>query len=533
MNKPNILLVEDTQSLAVTYEMYLSSLEAQISICNNGKDAMLSIRQNPPDLVLLDLNLPDISGQEVLAWICHNYQFPVVIVTAHGSVDIAMELIRLGAKDFLEKPVNADRLRTTAKNCLENHQLKSTVAQIQKTLYRDHYHGFIGCCMPIQSVYKTIDAAAPSNATVFITGESGTGKEVCAEAIKLQGPRSNKPFIAINCGAIPRELIESELFGHIKGAFTGANTERKGAILEANNGTLFLDEIGEMPLDLQTKLLRFLQNKTVQKVGSSKVEKVDVRVICATNRDPYEEVQNGNFREDLYYRLNVLPIELPPLRMRGDDIALLATHFLIKFAKEEKKNFKAISNNVKHIFLNFPWPGNIRQLQNVMRNIVVLHNDVTVKIEHLPPPLNSDKWQKKQGEINANHNEYINKNNNNISQINSSHHESIINELITNEQETSKVHTPNQGLESDFIENSKIEHNQIEHNQSSFFTAGISHDDYPPTTIKTLAMIEREAIEQAIIFAGGNIPKAAILLDVSPSTLYRKKQQWEQKSQPQ
>ncbi|WP_053979843.1 sigma-54-dependent transcriptional regulator [Marinagarivorans algicola] len=520
-DKANIIVVEDTRSLAVTYEMYLSPLDANITICNNGKEAMACIKKQPPDIILLDLNLPDMSGQEVLRWICQHYTCPVVIVTAHGSVDIAMNLVRMGAKDFLEKPVNADRLRTTVYNCIETYQLKHAVAKIQEDIKREHYHGFIGSCPPIQAVYKTIDAAAPSDATVLITGESGTGKEVCAEAIKQQSSRANKPFIAINCGAIPRDLIESELFGHIKGAFTGAHTERKGAISEANGGTLFLDEIGEMPLDLQTKLLRFLQNKTVQKVGSSKVECVNVRVICATNRDPYEEVKNGNFREDLYYRLNVLPIHLPPLRMRGNDIILLAQYFLIKFTKEEHKMFTEISNHVKDIFLSFSWPGNIRQLQNVMRNIVVLHNDTTVQLEHLPAPLNQIKCKKNTSITSKNRIEIMAKN--------------CISHSYNNDHKTS-ILTPKAFASLDNISCAiKNQHTIIDPSCSGTsyslpqqLSEGSSHDQHPLPPVKTLATIEREAIEKAIELTGGNIPKAATLLDVSPSTIYRKKQQWNQ-----
>lgn len=485
----NILLIEDTRSLAKTYSIYLQDL-GEVTICYSAGEAQASIKKTTPDLVLLDLSLPDKPGKEVLRWIKQHFECDVIIVTAHGSVDIAMEMIQLGAKDFLEKPVTADRLRTTVKNCLENHALRNTVVNIKKAIDRDHYHGFIGSCLPIQAVYKTIDAAAPSNATVFITGESGTGKEVCAEAIKLQSPRKDAPFIAINCGAIPRDLIESELFGHVKGAFTGANNERKGAILSAHKGTLFLDEIGEMPLDLQTKLLRFLQNSEVQKVGSSKAEKVDVRVICATNRDPYAEVEGGRFREDLYYRLNVLPIELPPLRARGDDIALLANTLLIRFSKEENKNFTRISPQVEYVFGQYQWPGNIRQLQNVIRNIVVLHNAESVRIEHLPPPLNDPKWLKNRS--------------------------------------PNYPPTPAKPNEEQCIEQSQAgESNTTGMNEKPHnYHPGLSSDQ--PSRILTLAEIERQAIEAAIENAGGNIPKAAALLDVSPSTIYRKKQAWEQ-----
>jgi len=540
-----IVLVEDTHSIAAVYALYLEPL-GQVITCHNAADAKSAISQQPPDLVILDLNLPDQPGQEVLQWVKNNYASEVIIVTAHGSVDIAMEMMRIGASDFLEKPVSAERLRTTARICLENYELRNTVKAIKKTLARDHYHGFVGASMPIQAVYKTIDAAAPSNATVFITGESGTGKEVCAEAIKIQSPRANKPFVAINCGAIPRDLIESELFGHIKGAFTGAHSERKGAILEAHEGTLFLDEIGEMPLDLQTKLLRFLQNSEVQKVGSSKVQKVDVRVICATNRDPFEEVQAGRFREDLYYRLNVLPIELPPLRERGSDIVLLAETFLRKFAKEEGKSFQNLSAKVEQVLCHYPWPGNVRQLQNVIRNIVVLHTGDIVLPEHLPAPLNHPKWQKgltanetptsetapataqqaqqspqpnTNTQPNAQPIEHSAQNQTPATPYGQPHNGSIHNGLING------APSPTEGY------NAQPNSFGAQHpeQQGMQYQAGFSTDD--PAQILTLAEVERRAIEHAIAVAGGNIPKAAALLDVSPSTIYRKKQNWDKTQQ--
>lgn len=544
-----IVLIEDTHSIAAVYAIYLEPL-GQVTTCHSAAEAKAAISQQPPDLVILDLNLPDQPGQEVLQWIKANYASEVIIVTAHGSVDIAMEMMRIGASDFLEKPVSADRLRTTARICLENNELRNTVKAIKKTLARDHYHGFVGASMPIQAVYKTIDAAAPSKATVFITGESGTGKEVCAEAIKIQSPRSGKPFVAINCGAIPRDLIESELFGHIKGAFTGAHSERKGAILEAHEGTLFLDEIGEMPLDLQTKLLRFLQNGEVQKVGSSKVQKVDVRVICATNRDPFEEVQAGRFREDLYYRLNVLPIELPPLRERGSDIVLLAENFLRKFAKEEGKSFQNLSAKVEQVLCHYPWPGNVRQLQNVIRNIVVLHTGEIVLPEHLPAPLNHPKWQKGLTAIETPTQEAAPAA---TQQVQQNHHSLQSNpnaQPIDHLGQGRATATPYGQAQNGSIHNGGPQNGLTNGTHSpaeayntppnSFdapppeqhgiqYQAGFSTDD--PSQILTLAEVERRAIEHAIAVAGGNIPKAAALLDVSPSTIYRKKQNWDKTQQ--
>lgn len=465
--KPKVLLVEDSLSLVVTYQEYLRAEAIDLITVNSGQEAKDVIAKTLPEVTLLDLKLPDIAGEDILHWIIkENLPTAVIIITAHGSVDIAVEMIHLGAQDFLQKPFDATRLKTTLHNVLENIRLKHLVENFATTFERDHYHGFIGASLPMQAAYQIIDAAAPSKATVFITGESGTGKEVCAEAIHKQSRCKDGPFIALNCGAIPKDLMESEIFGHIKGAFTGAASERQGAASMANGGTLFLDEIGEMDFDLQTKLLRFIQTGIVKKVGSNKEEKVDARFVCATNRDPLEEVEAGRFREDLYYRLNVVPLHLPPLRERGDDIMLLAKHFLKLYTKEDRKSFKDFSDEVDLTLRQYRWPGNVRQLQNVIRNIVVLHNGDTVQQKHLPPPLDS----------------------------------------VSPGDTDLQTHAP--------AYNSEI---------------------LVPTTalqrktpgVKPLADVEKEAIEQAIDYCDGNIPKAAALLEVSPSTIYRKKQSWD------
>jgi DNA-binding NtrC family response regulator len=462
-DKPLVLLVEDTLSLAAIYREYLKEEPLDVRAVGTGKDAMASIAASPPDLVLLDLKLPDMNGEEILRWIVsEDFPTSVIIITAHGSVDIAVDMIRQGAADFLEKPFDANRLSTTVRNTLKHTRLKHLVDDLQLGLERTNFHKFIGNSLPMQAVYRIIDAASPSKATVFITGESGTGKEVCAEAIHAAGPRAAKPFVAINCGAIPNDLMESEIFGHTKGAFTGASSDRKGAASMADNGTLFLDEIGEMDYDLQTKLLRFIQTGTFQKVGSSKTESVDIRFICATNKDPLAEVAAGKFREDLYYRLHVIPVHLPPLRDRDQDILELANHFLKKFSVEEKKDFQNFSPEVEVILASYQWPGNVRQLQNVIRNIVVLHNHQEVTKEQLPPPIDTA-----------------------LSDI----------EVASRTQEIKRLTQPS--------------------------------EDHHSVTIKPLADTEREAIERAIELCDGNVPQAAALLEVSPSTIYRKKQGWE------
>jgi len=462
-DKPLILLVEDTLSLAAIYREYLKDEPFEVKAVATGKDARASIAASPPDLVLLDLKLPDMEGEEILRWITsEGFPTSVIIITAHGSVDIAVDMIRQGAIDFLEKPFDANRLCTTDRNTLKHTRLTQLVDDLQLGLDRTSFHKFIGNSLPMQTVYRIIDAASPSKATVFITGESGTGKEVCAEAIHSEGPRSTQPFIAINCGAIPNDLMESEIFGHTKGAFTGASADRMGAAAMADKGTLFLDEIGEMDIDLQTKLLRFIQTGTFQKVGSSKTESVDIRFICATNKDPLAEVAAGRFREDLYYRLHVIPIHLPPLRDRDQDILELANHFLLKFSEEEIKDFKSFSPEVEVILASYEWPGNVRQLQNVIRNIVVLHNHPEVLKEHLPPPIDTA-----------------------LSEI----------EVASRTQDN-------------------IRAVQVTENHLS-------------TGVRALAEIEKETIERAINLCNGNVPKAAALLEVSPSTIYRKKQSWD------
>ena len=308
-------------------------------------------------------------------------------MTAYGSIDIAVESMRLGAFDFLIKPFTAERLAVTLENALEHRRLTRIVETYKSNYERDQCCGFDGSSLAMQTVYRIIECAAVSKATVFISGESGTGKEICAEAIHALSGRKDGPLIPFNCAAIPSELMESEIFGHVKGAFTGAVSERAGAAKRADGGTLFLDEICEMEASLQTKLLRFLQTRSFNRVGGDKLEKVDVRFVCATNRDPWEEVLAGRFREDLFYRLNVVPIHMPPLRDREDDVLALAGKFLADFTAEEGKEFTGFSPRVDSVFRAYPWPGNVRQLQNVVHNMVVLNEGGLIDVDMLPSPL--------------------------------------------------------------------------------------------------------------------------------------------------
>ena len=461
---PRVILIEDSLALGKVYQEYLSALPIQIEQFTEGKSGLNAVLELRPEVVLLDLNLPGISGQEILSRLNEaEFQPAVVVVTAHGSVGSAVEAMREGAFDFLQKPFDAERLRVTVKNALEKQSLTSLVQSYKESLERDHFHGFVGSSIPIQAVYRIIESAAASRASVFITGESGTGKEVCANAIHQEGDRRDKPFIPINCAAIPKDLMESEIFGHVKGSFTGAAGDRIGAASLADGGTLFLDEIGEMDQSLQSKLLRFVQTGTFQKVGGNELEHVNVRFICATNRDPLEMISQGTFREDLYYRLHVIPIHLPALRECREDILQIANHFLSEYADEESKEFRDFSPEAQQVLLTYQWPGNVRQLQNVIRNVIVLNEGGTVQVDMLPKLM---------------------------------------------------LHG------SSNLEDSLEKHASVMHD------LGSHHDSNAP--VMPLWLSEKKAIEAAIEQCGGNIPKAASLLEVSPSTIYRKKQSWEE-----
>lgn len=480
---PRVLLVEDSTSLAILYKQYVKDEPYDLFHVETGKDAKEFISNYKPQLVILDLKLPDTTGEEILDWIMERqFQTSVIIATAHGSVNTAVTLLQKGAEDFLEKPIQAERLKTSVRLHLQKAKLEKLVDKLETEFDRAKFHGFIGSSLPMQAVYKTIDSVAPTTASVFVLGESGTGKEVCAEAIHKQSKRAHQPFIAINCGAIPKDLMESEIFGHVKGAFTGATSDRKGAAAQAHGGTLFLDELCEMDLEMQKKLLRFLQLGTFTPLGGSKESKVDVRIICATNRDPLQEVAEGRFREDLYYRVHVIPIEMPALRERGKDISILASHFLRQYARQDEKRFVKLSSEVERLFMGYEWPGNVRQLQNVMRNIVVLNDDTEVKMEYLPSPLNKLKG--------------------------------------TPKAKVSNIDVP------------PVEDNQPIHVSPDTPEVTVAAEPIPdqspaPDEIKPMWLVERETIQQAIKHCDGNVLNAAVLLDLSPATIYRKKQQWE------
>lgn len=375
MTKSRLLIVEDTPSLALAYSRQLELAGYETQIADTGAAMRAVIMAGASfDAVLLDLQLPDCDGLELLASMTAITEVTkVIVITADGSIDRAVQATRLGAYDFLVKPIKPERLLTTVRNATEFSTMARTVEQVRRENAREEFHGFVGASHAMRAVYQAIESVAQSKATVFITGESGTGKEVAAEAIHASGPRKNGPFIAVNCGAIPENLLESELFGHRKGAFTGAIDNNIGAVRAANGGTLFLDEICEMDIRLQVKLLRFLQTGRVQPVGANAPEAVDVRVVCATNRDPMQEVVEGRFREDLFYRLAVIPLYLPPLRERGADVELIAKSFLRRFIKEEGRLPGRFDEAALNSLRTHRWPGNVRELQNAVRRSVVMN----------------------------------------------------------------------------------------------------------------------------------------------------------------
>jgi two-component system repressor protein LuxO len=391
MQKPDeqtILLVEDALPLARIYEECLRQEGYSVIAEQSAAKATEFLDHFMPAAMVLDLVLPDANGLDILKQAHKLYPaLPVVVVTANNSVGVAVEAMRNGAFDFIVKPFPAARLTTTIKNALERQALIAEVTELWQVLGQDQFYDFIGQSSAMQAVYRIIDSVAASKANVFIKGESGTGKELAAQAIHKASHRRLKPFVALNCAAIPHDLLESHIFGHIKGAFTGATDHRIGAAKAAQGGTLFLDEICEIPPELQAKLLRFMQTGEITPVGSVHGEIVNVRIVAATNRDPLNEIAVGRFREDLYYRLNVIPVELPPLRDREDDVIILAHHFLDKFSAEEGKRFKILATEVIALFRRYDWPGNVRQLENVIRNVVVLNNGEIVTRPMLPEDL--------------------------------------------------------------------------------------------------------------------------------------------------
>nr|WP_314261948.1 sigma-54 dependent transcriptional regulator [uncultured Devosia sp.] len=452
-----LLIDADSDSAPLLAEALGLSLGGSlaITIAPSGRQGAERLRDGKFDIVLADLaslrDLSDRSDDAVTRLVRLADGALVVALSDGASVTAAVAAMRAGAHDYVTKPISGPAMATRLGELAQRHGKARTIAIEPRREGLSDFAGFIGASSAMQFVYEQIGRIAASSAPVFITGESGTGKDVCAEALHAKGPRANKRLVAINCAAIPRDLMESELFGVARGAFTGAHEDRKGAAELADGGTLFLDEIGEMDLSLQSKLLRFLQTGTLSRVGESGVRQVDVRVICATNRNPMQLISEKKFREDLFYRLHVLPIHLPPLRQRPSDIMALAQHFLDRYSAEEHKSFAGFAADVANLLTAAEWKGNVRQLQNLVRRLVVMHDGQEVSMKMLR---SADIEQRGIVAIEA---------------------------------------AP-----------------RAERRQA----------------IRPMWQQEQRIIEDAIASFGGNVSLAAAALEISPSTIYRKRQGW-------
>jgi two-component system nitrogen regulation response regulator NtrX len=374
-----ILIIDDEASIRTALANILEDEGHRAVLCESGEEAIAHFAREEYDLAILDLWLPGVDGMSVLERMRGSAAPPVIVISGHGNVDTAVRATRLGAYDFLEKPLSLERVLLTVNHALSDSKLREQVRDLKRQFTLEEL--LIGESEPMKKLDQQIRSAAPTATRVLITGENGSGKEIVARTLHRLSPRCEQPFIDVNCAAIPEELIESELFGHRKGAFTGAIDERKGKFELADGGTLFLDEIGDMSLKTQAKVLRVLQEQTFQRVGGQQTIKVDVRVIAATNKDLEAEIANSLFRSDLFYRLNVIPIDVPPLRARGDDIVLLAEHFLRRFAAETGVPRKKLSSGAASKLRGYTWPGNVRELRNVIERLAILLPGDTIEAE--------------------------------------------------------------------------------------------------------------------------------------------------------
>ncbi len=384
LHKENILIVDDDIHILELIQRHLQSLNYHTYKAISVKEALQILKDQSIDLLITDLQMPGVDGLELIKYASEHFpNIQKLVVTGFPSIDGALEVMKSGAVDYITKPFTKDELKTAVLKSLENPTKVARPIKIDKKGVKKSYGDLIGNSPAIEKVTDIIERLKDNKATVFISGESGTGKELVARSIHYMGKFSNAPFIAVNCGAIPENLLESELFGYVKGAFTGADSNRSGFFQAADKGTLFLDEIGNASLAAQLRLLRVLQEKEVVRVGSQKVEKVDVRVIAATNIDLQELIKKGRFREDLYYRLTVVQIDVPTLAERLSDIPLLVEKFLFKYGIEYKDKFLKISPEAIEILQRYHWPGNIRELENVIQRAVIMC-DKSVEVEHLP-----------------------------------------------------------------------------------------------------------------------------------------------------
>lgn len=381
-----VLLVDDDAAMCRLLQSGLKGLHVETLVAGSSEEALRLFSEREIDTVLTDLRLGGRSGLDLCQAISEQRpDVPVVVMTAFGSLDTAVEAIRAGAYDFVTKPFELDRIRVTVERALEHRALRQRVVRLEETLHgAPRFGGLLGKSAAMQRVFDLVDRVSTSGSTVLVRGESGTGKELVARAIHDRGPRKQLPFVAINCAAMPATLLESELFGHVKGAFTDARSDRSGMFEVARGGTLFLDEIGEMPLELQPKLLRALQERSFRPVGGTHEIPLEARIVAATNRDLEQAVTDGTFREDLYYRIQVIEIEVPPLRARGNDVLLLVQHFVERFAAASGKSVTGVTPPVAKKLLDYGWPGNVRELQNCIERAVTLTHFNEITVEDLP-----------------------------------------------------------------------------------------------------------------------------------------------------
>ena len=477
----SILFVDDEMDILRALKRVVHDMNLNVYTASTAEEGLNIIQKNHIDIVISDKNMPGMNGNEFLQKVAEEWPDTIrMMLTAYTELSDVITAVNSGKIwGYMKKPWDNKELKISIQQAInyrevlaERSLLRHTLAHIQAKRKRNFLR-FIGQSTPMQFVYNAIERCAVSHASVFITGPSGAGKELAADAIHKLSPRKDKPLICLNCAAIPQELMESEIFGHIKGAFSGAASNRDGAATLADGGTLFLDELGEMDIALQAKILRFIQTGTFQKVGSSKTEKVDIRFISATNREPLQAISEGHLREDLYYRLNVISINLPPLCERENDPSQIAQYFLNRFSDLENKVFVGISSDAEKLINHYTWPGNVRQLENTIHSAVVMSDGPLLTEQNLAIQLQLNEHQ--------------------VSELTSKKHRSDAQMAVSQTSKDDPLQTVN-----------------------SF------------TEVRSLAAVEKAAIEHAIAACDENVVKAASLLEVSPSTLYRKMQQWQE-----
>jgi len=398
---PRVLVVDDEEIIRDSLSFVLSKEGYEVDSASNGREALEKVLENPHDIIITDIEMPEMKGMELLEKVSQmSPQTFVIIITAYGSIETAIQALRKGAYDYILKPLEFDELLLRLRRLMEFRRLALENQMLRQEISREYdFHNIVGQSPPMQKVFRTIEKVAQSDGTVLITGKSGTGKELVARAIHYNSARKQNRFVPVNCGAIPDNLFESELFGHKKGAFTDAVTDKDGMFKIANGGTLFLDEVSETPLHLQVKLLRALETKEILPVGGTTPLKVDVRIIAATNRNLAELVELGKFRDDLYYRLNVIEINLPSLSEHREDIPLLVQHFIEKFRSEMGKPIKGVDNQVMHLLMNRTWKGEVRELQNVLERAMIFCEGEYITVKDLPENIRGEPVQETLAEV--------------------------------------------------------------------------------------------------------------------------------------